>query len=193
MTHRRCLLVILAALLALSVTPEAHAGTLTEQFRLDVERLFKTLGDPALKALSEERRRAIRDIGNELFDWPEMARQSLGRHWESRTEVERGEFVKLLPALVDPYLAALEGYRGDAIDYVGESTDGDRATVRTKIATQRGRAMSLDWRMIRRGDRWMIYDVVIDHASLIGTYRAQFYRIIKTASYETLVEKLTAR
>lgn len=36
----------------------------------------------------------------------------------------------------------------------------------------------------------MIYDVVMEHVSLVRNYREQFYSIIKTSSYEKLIEKL---
>lgn len=53
-----------------------------------------------------------------------------------------------------------------------------------------GRALSLDYRMRRRGERWLIDDVVLDGASMVGNYRAQFTHIMKTASYEQLIQKL---
>ena len=42
-------------------------------------------------------------------------------------------------------------------------------------------------------DRWNLYDVVIDGMSLVGDYRVQFQKIIRTTSYAELVEKLKAK
>jgi len=58
------------------------------------------------------------------------------------------------------------------------------------VAMSAGRGLALDYRMIRRAGRWVVYDVVVDGTSMVGNYRAQFARIIKKASFAALVEKL---
>jgi phospholipid transport system substrate-binding protein len=40
------------------------------------------------------------------------------------------------------------------------------------------------------GGRWLVYDVLIQGVSLVSNYRAQFDQIIRTSSYEQLVERL---
>ena len=47
--------------------------------------------------------------------------------------------------------------------------------------------------MVRRGDRWLIYDIAVENISLIANYRAQFDRIIRTASYQDLVNRLKVK
>ena len=45
----------------------------------------------------------------------------------------------------------------------------------------------------RRGDRWLIYDVSIENVSLVGNYRSQFDRIIRTSSFAELVKRLKTK
>jgi phospholipid transport system substrate-binding protein len=73
---------------------------------------------------------------------------------------------------------------------LGDSIDSDLATVRTRIVTQQGTQIPVDYRMLRRGDGWMVYDVSIEGVSLVANYRAQFNKIIQTSSYQALVDKL---
>jgi hypothetical protein len=47
--------------------------------------------------------------------------------------------------------------------------------------------------MLKRGDRWLVYDVVIEGVSLISNYRTQFNKIITTSSYEELVKKMKTK
>jgi phospholipid transport system substrate-binding protein len=47
--------------------------------------------------------------------------------------------------------------------------------------------------MHKRGERWLIYDVVIENISLVANYRSQFDRIIRTSSYAELVKRLRNR
>jgi ABC-type transporter MlaC component len=95
MHHRLSLVSVLAALMLvlglLGLARVASAGSATDQLRPEIERVIATLQDPALKGegRTEERRQAIRVATDGVFDWTEMARRSLGRHWAQRTEAEQ--------------------------------------------------------------------------------------------------------
>ena len=142
---------------------------------------------------TEARPRAeIRRIAVELFDFDEMARRTLSRHWTGRTRAERAEFVTLFTDLLErSYVGRIEGYTVEKINYVGESVDGGYAVVRSRIVSPRGRAeTALDYRLHRRDGRWMVYDVLIDGVSFVSTYRSQFNRVISASSYGALVDAL---
>ena len=87
------------------------------------------------------------------------------------------------------YVGKIERYAGEPVAYLGELADGDVTTVRTKITT-RQQEILIDYRMYRDGDRWRVYDVLIENISLINNYRTQFDGIIKTSSFEELVKRL---
>ena len=44
--------------------------------------------------------------------------------------------------------------------------------------------------MLRRDDRWLVYDVSIEGVSLVGNYRSQFNQIIHTSGYASLAQRL---
>jgi phospholipid transport system substrate-binding protein len=48
-------------------------------------------------------------------------------------------------------------------------------------------------RLLRKGDRWLIYDILVENLSLISNYRSQFDRVIRTSGYPELVKRLQAR
>jgi phospholipid transport system substrate-binding protein len=177
-------------------TSLAAAGAPSEQLRAQVERVLKALEDPDLKKENKarERRRAVRKIADEIFDFSETAKRSLGRHWAARTPGEREEFIGLFADLLErSYLSKIELYGGEKIAYTGDSIDGDQATVRTKIVTKGGSEVPIEYRMLKKGDRWAVYDVVIESVSLISNYRTQFNKIIQTSSYAELVKKMKTK
>jgi len=137
-------------------------------------------------------RAEVRRIAAELFDFDEMARRTLSRHWASRTRAERAEFVTLFTDLLErSYVGRIESYAGEKINYVGESVDGEYAIVRSRIVPPRGRGeTAVDYRLHRRNGRWMVYDVLIDGVSFVSTYRSQFTRLISASSYGALVDAL---
>jgi len=185
----------LAGLLILSVAP-AWAVTPTEQLKGSIDKIIPILEDPTLKgdAKLKERRAAIRRVATDVFDFTESARRALGPHWERRTAEERQEFARLLGDLLERAFASrLEQYAGERIQYTGEAVDGDLAAVKTRIITKSGTELPVDYQVLRRGDRWFVYDVWIEGVSLMNNYRAQFNKIIQTSSYEDLVRKLKAK
>jgi phospholipid transport system substrate-binding protein len=186
----------LAALLVLSAAPNGWAGQAQDQLKGAIDRVVTTLESPALKGDTKaaERRAAVRKIADELFDFGEIARRSLGRYWQPLTEPQRTEFVGLFADLLErSYISKIELYGGEKIVYSGERVEGDVATVSTKILTKNGTEVPVDYRLFKRGDRWMVYDVNIEGISLVSNYRTQFNKIIQTNGYNSLVERMKVK
>ena len=183
--------------LAMGAGRPAWAGAPTEQLRTQIDRVIKVLEDPELakEARMGERRTVIRRVANDIFDFSETTRRSLGPHWQARTPQEREEVTRLYADLLErSYIGKIEMYSGEKIQFLGDTIDGDQATVRTRLVTRQGTDIPVDYRMHRvPGDRWLTYDVSIEGVSLVANYRAQFNKIIQTSGYTSLVKKLTAK
>ena len=194
MLRYRCRVVVAVALMAsVVVARDGWAGMPTDLLRVQIDRVVKTLDEPDLKkeGKSRERRIAVRKIAEDIFDFNETVKRSLGRHWQPRTAAERKEFVDLFANLLErSYLSKIELYSGEKIAFLGDTIDGDQAMVRTRIATKHGTEIPVDYKMYRHGDRWLVYDVIIEGVSLIANYRTQFNKIIRTSSYQELVRKM---
>jgi phospholipid transport system substrate-binding protein len=170
----------------------ARAGAPLEQLRGQIDRVLKILEDPELKkGGNPTRRAAVRKIADDIFDFQETAKRSLARHWQPRTPAERDEFVQLFADLLErSYISKIELYGGEKIAYLNDAVEGDQAIVRTKIVTKSGAEVPVDYRMLKRGERWLVYDVIIEGVSLVANYRTQFNKIIQTSSYAELVKKM---
>lgn len=188
---------VLLTLATLAADRPAWAGPPSDQLRSQIDRVIKVLEDPDLKreGRQTERRAAIRRIANEIFDFTETTRRSLGQHWTARTPAEREEIVRLYADLLErSYIGKIEMYSGEGIQFVGDTVGVNQATVRTRLVTKAGTEIPVDYRMHRvAGDRWLAYDVAIEGVSMVANYRAQFNKIIQTSGYKSLVSKLTAK
>ena len=183
-------LTIAAALLLLAGAP-AWAGP-TDQLREYTDQVIKVLDDPSMAR--QDRRAAVRKIAHEAFDVAETAQRVLARHWPARTQAEREEFTQLFADLLErTYIARMDEYGGERIRYVSESIDGKLASVRARITTRNGTEVAVESRMNLRGDRWLIYDVLIENVSLVANYRSQFDRIVRSSSYEELMRRLKTK
>ena len=194
---RAFVMVVTAFALVIGSAAFASAGAPTDQVREYTDAVVRVLEDPALKAEDKklERRAAVRKIAAEVFDVQETARRALGPHWQQRTPQERQEFVQLFNELLEQtYISKIDLFGGERLKFTDEKVDGDNAIVRAKVLMRQQQAeVPVEARLLRKGDRWLIYDVLIENVSLVGNYRSQFDRIIRTQGYDELVKRLRTR
>jgi phospholipid transport system substrate-binding protein len=188
--NRKIALFLCASLAVILLQPgRASAGAPTEQIQSAVEKVTTILKDPKLQA--EAKRKGLREAVYPKFDFTEMARRSLGSHWQRRSPEEQREFVKLFTELVEnAYMTNLDGYQGEKVIIGGEKQDKEFAEVDTKIVTKKGEEFAVNYRLRQAGNDWKIYDVVIENISLVNNYRSQFNRVIAQSSFDELFRKM---
>jgi phospholipid transport system substrate-binding protein len=181
------------SLLLLAAVSPASATSPTEVVQAAAEQVLRVVQDPTLAgaAAAERRRHAMQRIIENLFDFPEMTRRSLGSYWVDRSAQEREEFIRLFKGILEhAYFGKIENYSGQRILYLSEAIEGEDATVRSKVTSDRKSELSLDYRLHLVGAQWTVYDILFDGISLVSTYRAQFTHIIQNSSYDHLVEEM---
>ena len=146
----------------------------------------------------EAPRLAIRDLVNEAFDFRAAAAVALGPVWLSKVPGDQDEFTRLFAIYLERGFIAMVGSQasvagGVKIQYLGESIDGESASVTTTLLTRGGQELPVDYWMVRRGDRWKVQDVVVDGVSLVMNYRAQFARVLAAYPYAELVARMQAK
>jgi len=172
------------------------AGEPMDAIKRSTDRILKSLKDPELNAKSKEpeKRRLLRRIADERFDWEEMAKRSLATHWGERTPEEKKEFVSLFSDLLDrSYMGKIEGYKNERIVFEKEKIDGDYAVVESNVVTEREVEIPINYRLHKKGSEWLVYDVSIEGVSLVNNYRTQFNNIIMSSSYQELVKRMKTK
>src|ERR1700724_1494442 len=157
---RRALMNLPAALLLwLPAATAAQAMTPTETVKSRVDEALQGLSQTtsATPESAERRRTEIRRAADSLFDFTEMSPRS--------------------------YIGKIDRYAGEAIAYTGERVDGDEASVRSQVVTAKGSQIPVEYRLHKVNENWTAYDVFIENVSLVGTYRSQFDRVIKSESF----------
>ncbi len=171
-------------------------AAVTADVKRTVDKVVAIVADENMKKPGNEakRRAALKSAISTMFDYGEMAKRSLGVNWRGRTKAEQKDFVNLFATLLEnSYAGKIESYENQRIVYDKESIDGDYAEVKSRIVTAKRDEYSLDYRLMRQGNRWMVYDVVIEGVSLVSNYRSQFQKIITSQGYGALVKKLRAK
>ena len=193
----RCLMQgVVMFFMAAVVTSTATAGEPTDAIRETSDKIISVVSDPALKGpeKASERKRRIRKAVDERFNWKEMSRRALARHWKERADAEKREFIDLFGKLLErTYLNNVEGYSGEKVLYVGETVDQNYGMVTVKIVTKKNTDILVKYKVKKEGTKWLVYDISIQGVSLINNYRKQFNAIILRSSYKDLVKKLEAK
>ncbi|HEU4366888.1 MAG TPA: ABC transporter substrate-binding protein [Methylomirabilota bacterium] len=192
MTPSRFLAIVLAASLPSVGTP-AGAGEPSLLLQRQLDRVVAALDDRQRDPA--ERRRAVRAVVEETFDFEEAARRALGHHWNDRTPADRARFVGLFVDLIDrAYLRRVEHWNGGSIAVVDDTVEGERATVRTAITGRDGGRTPVDFRMRRAAEgRWRVVDVSVGGTGLLASYRVQFARLMDNGGFPHLLERLEAK
>jgi phospholipid transport system substrate-binding protein len=193
----RTLIIALAGLVWASQPLPALAAAPQDTVRHLIAGVTAVLEDPALEgpAKKGERQQRIAGIIHDAFHYEDMARHSLGARWAELTPAEREEFTRLFADLFErSYSILVVRFLGERTTvYVDESRVGQRAVVRTMLVSQKDGEMPVDYRLAALGERWTVVDIVVDGVSLAENYRVQFNKIIRSSSYQTLLERMRKR
>jgi len=187
---KRILLLLTATLYMTSVA----WATPTDDVKKTVDEVVRIVADKEMKKNEAKRRQALKRTISTIFDYSEMAKRSLGKHWNVRTAAEKKQFADLFATLLEnSYAGKIESYNNEKIVYIKEALENDHAEIKSKVVTAARDEFTLDYRLFKHDGKWMVYDVVIEGVSLVSNYRSQFNKIITSNGYEALVKKLQSK
>ncbi len=128
---------------------------------------------------------------NSRFDFSEMTKRSLGPHWNALDANEQQEFIDAYSQMVLRFFGRSVRAAGDeTIQYKREVRDGILASVETKVVSGSRDDFAIDYRLHDIDGQWKVYDVLIDHISIVNNYRAQFERVIAKSSIKDLLQRM---
>ena len=130
------------------------------------------------------------------FDFQRMTRLAVGRNWQQANDAQKEQLVKeFRTMLVRTYSSSLTAYRNQKIEVkpLKMAAADKEVTVRTAVIQQVGPQIPIDYAMEKTDSGWKVYDVVIDGASLVTTYRSTFNEQVQKAGIDGLVKTLAER
>lgn len=187
-------LTIVATILLLSVSG-AQASSPNLVIEGAVEELAAAL-DGRKEELAEDRE-ALYAVINEIllprFDRKFAAQLVLARHWRTATDEQKTRFIdafytNLLSRYSDGVLEFDES-QVEILPFRGDDTK-QRTDVKTIVLLDDGSKVPVDYDLVRRGDKWLIFNVTIEGVSYIRNYRAEVDSEIKQTSLDAVIERL---
>jgi phospholipid transport system substrate-binding protein len=143
---------------------------------------------------AELERSEVKKLVGSFLDYGELAHRALAKNWDKLTAKQRAEFVETLRELVErSYLRQIHGSPNYNIKYEKEEKTGNEADVTATLnTTSHGKKakVALEYKMIWKEGRWVVYDVVTDEQSMLENYRAEFSKIINRDGFDALLKKM---
>lgn len=190
----------LFTMLALSLVP---AMALAEE---SPDALVKRIADEVLQIIRTDKdvasgnQRKVVELAEQKvlphFDFTRMTRLAVGRNWSQANDAQKQALTKeFRTMLVRTYSSSLTAYKNQTIEVkpAKMSPNDAETTVRTQVIQQGGPPIPIDYAMEKVGNDWKVYDVVIDGASLVTTYRGSFNDQIQKGGVDGLLKTLQER
>jgi phospholipid transport system substrate-binding protein len=169
---------------------KGYTSTATETVETGVNKVLKTLADPAFKAKPEDAKiEEVAKIIGEVFDFTELSKRSLGREWKKINSEQQKEFIGLFRKLLQSvYADRLLAYTDQKIVFDKEKMlKKGRAEVQSHLLLSDGRKVPIFYRLTDKNGSWKVYDLIIEGVSLVKNYRTQFREILASDSPQKLL------
>lgn len=135
-------------------------------------------------------RQKISEIIQRRFDFQEQSRLVLANHWKKINTEEKRQFISLFSKLQEHvYLNRLKDYSDEKVHFTKQIIKKNKAVVFSAII-KNTEEIPMVYRMKKKQDKWLVYDVIIDGVSLVKNYRKQFSAIIEKEKFSGLIEKM---
>jgi phospholipid transport system substrate-binding protein len=152
------------------------------------------LKDPIYKntGQKEVQRQKLSKIANQTVDFKEFCRRALASDWLKFKPQQLYEFTDLFSKFVTIfYLTMLQDkYNDEKVILIGQNLISySKAVVRVKVLWK-NIEVPVEIKMIKQGDSWKAYDIIILGISAIRFYGAQFQAVLRKETPAQIIDRL---
>jgi phospholipid transport system substrate-binding protein len=139
----------------------------------------------------QEKNKQIIEIVSPLFDFPLMAKLSLGRkYWPDLVNEKQQRFIELFTKRMKAsYLDKLTLYTDEKVVFKTPVQEKRKIKIPTDLISKNN-TISMLYKLHESTNSWLIYDIEIQGVSIISTYRSQFDQVLSKGTIDELLIKL---
>lgn len=130
------------------------------------------------------------------FDFVRMTRLAVGRGWRKATPEQREQLVhEFRNLLVRTYTSAFTRYRDQSVEVKPFTmpSGADEVTIRTLIIKPGAQSIAVNYEMEKTDSGWKAFDLSVEGASLVATYRGTFTEQIQQSGIDGLIKTLVEK
>jgi phospholipid transport system substrate-binding protein len=187
MRYLKTLILVFCAL-SIWVLPAYSATSPKAKIQTTVDQVIKVLHDKQLQG--EPLRKTLSQLIRARFDFSIMSQRTLGKYWKSATVDEQERFMTLFSELLEAnYIGRIEAYSDETVSYGEEKIEEGRAEVATLVNSGTTH-IPIVYHLVKKGDDWFVYDVVVEEVSLIRNYRSTYGEIVRKEGFSGLFSRM---
>jgi len=140
------------------------------------------IGFMANQELNEDnRKKEFRQMLEESFDMKTIGRFALGRYWRVATKEQKKEYLDLFEnMIVNVYSRRFGDYNGEKFEVISSRAQGTAdAIVASQIIPGSGATISVDWRVRKKNQQFVVIDIIVAGVSMALTQRSDFSAVIQ--------------
>ncbi|MEF2230246.1 MAG: ABC transporter substrate-binding protein [Pseudodesulfovibrio sp.] len=186
---------VLACACLLGASPATAGQTPMDRVKEGADKLIKLLSDPAVTdpVKHDAAIQELRATAEQYIDFRLVTMYAVGKPWLDMAPQLQNDLVESFVQLLQrTYLKRIPAYEGQAVNYVKQEVQGNKARVLTEI-DDKDKKIIVEFRLRLVQDTWMIYDVVAEGVSLVANYRSQFSQILADGDGQKLLELIKNR
>lgn len=186
---------LMAVIVVLASSVSAEAPDPMAVIKAPIDQVILILNDPQYQVAGSKavQRNEIWKAVYPMFDFREISRRAVARHWKKFTDTEKSAFIDVFAQFLgNTYIDKIQGeYHNEQVVYVGQAFHKDTyAEVRTQLVRE-SIETPVNYRMLKnKSDQWKVYDITVEGVSLVKNYRTQFASILKKETPEQLIQRL---
>ncbi|SFZ77146.1 MlaC/ttg2D family ABC transporter substrate-binding protein [Chitinimonas taiwanensis] len=131
-----------------------------------------------------------------IFDFNRLTALAVGKYWRQASPEQQAALAReFRTLLVRTYSTAVGANKVQEINVKAvKMADADTdTTVRTEVITASGQPFPIDYRLLKTGNGWKVYDVAVEGVSLVTNYRTSFNQTIQKDGIDGLIKALADR
>jgi phospholipid transport system substrate-binding protein len=201
MVMKKLLAILLVTGAAFAAAPFAVARADQPTSPAEAQKFIDDIGTRAIRVLSDsklslvERQAQVRELLRVGLDLEKIGRFALGRSWQSATDAQRADYIKLFDSyVVNTYSRRLSAYSGESFKVVGAQPIADTdALVNTQIERPGNQPLNTAWRVREEGGQMKIVDVIVEGVSMVLTQRQEFASVVQNKGLNGLLADLKSQ
>ncbi len=138
--------------------PQVLAGQPTADVKAIIDEVMGILHNPAYQAPGQKpnRLRLIEQSALRRLDYPEISKRCLEGTWDSLSQAQRTEFIRMFTELLKAsYADKLDDFAKSKVSYEGENQKGDTAEVRILVLRANDK-IPVKFQLLKKAQCWMI-------------------------------------
>ena len=199
MTLQHFLAVVAIVAVVSTAAPASAANTEPiAVIKAPIDAVIAILNDPRYMAsgTKSDQRKEIWKVINPMFDFQEISRRAVARHWSDFSAGEKTEFIDVFAQFLgNTYIDKIQGeYHNEQVIYLDQVLHADQyAEVRTQLVRETI-DIPVNYRLIKdQSGQWKVYDIIVEGVSLVKNYRTQFADILRKETPAQLIQRLNQK